>query len=97
MLASNPVLTLNQIKTDLGIPRDSTPRHHALARVSLPEDLWAQGPKAVNAEIKRLEEAERAKVSSATVQGEMHGALPPLQSDIQATAGKKPPFAEKHR
>lgn len=32
----------------------------AIARVSLSEAIWAQGPKVVNAEIKRLEEAERA-------------------------------------
>ena len=33
----------------------------AIARVSLPEEIWAQGPKVVNAAIKRLEEEEIQK------------------------------------
>lgn len=35
-----------------------------IARATLPDDLWEQGPKAVNAEIKRLIAAEKAKTAA---------------------------------
>lgn len=37
-----------------------------IARATLPDELWEQGPKAVNAEIKRLIAAEKAKGGSKT-------------------------------